>query len=202
MTRKPVLLIHGIHDTGARFAWMRSQLESKGWEAHCPDLTPNDGVIGLDRLATQIASYVQVNFAPDRRFDLVGFSMGGLVSRYYLQRLGGLERVRRFVSISCPHRGTWTAFLRSNAGTRQMRPGSLFLRDLNHDAEILDRVCLTSIWTPFDLMILPASSSVTRFGRSVRVSVPAHVLMLKSRQVLRAVLESLTLEHPIESELR
>ncbi len=38
--------------------------------------------------------------------------MGGVVSRYYLQRLGGLARVRRFVTISSPHHGTVTAYLR------------------------------------------------------------------------------------------
>jgi triacylglycerol lipase len=90
----------------------------------------------------------------------------------------------------CPHNGTWTAFLRANAGARQMRPGSRFLADLNADASILNRLPVTSIWTPFDLMIFPARSSLLAFGRSVRVGVPAHALMIRSRRVLLSVLDA------------
>jgi triacylglycerol lipase len=75
--------------------------------------------------------------------------MGGLVSRYYLQRLGGIHRVRKFVTIATPHRGTWTGFLRANPGARDMRPGSAFLRDLNRDVEMLDGISFTSIWSPW-----------------------------------------------------
>jgi len=35
----------------------------------------------------KVANYVAANFAPEQPFDLVGFSMGGIVSRYYVQRL-------------------------------------------------------------------------------------------------------------------
>ncbi|WP_178378225.1 hypothetical protein [Chroogloeocystis siderophila] len=37
--------------------------------------------------------------------------MGGLAGRHYLQCLGGVNRVQRFISISTPHRGMWTAYL-------------------------------------------------------------------------------------------
>jgi triacylglycerol lipase len=141
-------------------------------------------------------SSAQVKFTPEQKFDLLGFSMGGLVSRYYLRRLNGIARVRRFISISCPHNGTLIAFLRSNAGARLMRPGSPFLSDLNSDTSVLDRIRVTSIWTPFDLMTFPASSSLVAFGRSVRVGVLAHPLMIRSRRVLRSVLRALTLELP------
>ena len=44
------------------------------------------------------------------RLDIVGFSMGALASRHYIQRGAGKQRVRRFVSISGPHAGTLTAY--------------------------------------------------------------------------------------------
>ena len=48
----------------------------------------------------------------DRRSDtfVVGSSMGALVSRAYVQRFEGKQRVRRFVSISGPQHGTATAW--------------------------------------------------------------------------------------------
>jgi len=50
-------------------------------------------------LGQQVANYVAATFAP-KPFDLVGFSMGGIVSRYYVQRLGGIDRVQRFITLA------------------------------------------------------------------------------------------------------
>jgi assimilatory nitrate reductase catalytic subunit len=103
-----------------------------------------------------------------------------------------IDRVRRFISISTPHDGTWTAFLLGNSGARQMRPGSSFLRDLNHDASMLDRLHVTSIWTPLDLTIVPARSSMLPIGRAIRVHVAAHAWMVTDRRVIRLVLQALS----------
>jgi triacylglycerol lipase len=188
MARNPVLLVHGIDDTVALFRRMRLYLERGGLSVHALNLIPNNGTAGLAELAKQLDRHVRASFATDQAIDVVGFSMGGLVSRYYIQRLGGIHRVRRFVTIGTPHRGTWTAFLRANAGARDMRPGSPFLRDLNRDVETLDGICFTSIWTPFDLMIVPSNSSRVPAGRSISVRTPAHPLLVRDPRVLRLIL--------------
>jgi triacylglycerol lipase len=188
MARNPVLLVHGIDDTVALFRRMKPYLERGGLSVQALNLVPNNGKVGLIELARQLDQHVRANFTTDQAFDLVGFSMGGLVSRYYIQRLGGIHRVRKFVTIATPHRGTWTAFLRGNPGARDMRPGSRFLQDLNRDVEMLDGISFTSIWTPFDLMILPANSSRLPAGRFVTVRTLAHPLMVRDPQVLRLIL--------------
>jgi len=113
--------------------------------------------------------------------------MGGVIARYYVQRLGGLARVRKFITIAAPHRGTWTAYLRNNPGARDMRPGSPFLRDLERDLDSLGGLSFFSIWTPLDLMIMPSTSSRVEVGRSIRVLSLAHPLMVRSPRVLRLV---------------
>lgn len=183
----PVLLIHGIMDTGRKMERLARHLRTEGREAHTLSLTPSWGQLGLDALAQQLADHVEATFGPDRRFDLVGFSMGGLVCRYYLQRLGGLARVRRFVTISAPHQGSLLAWLLPNAGCRQMRPGSAFLRDLAQDVDRLAEVGHVSFWTPFDLTIVPATSSVIGVGSMRRLWVLAHPLMVWHGHCLRAV---------------
>lgn len=170
---------------------MRSYLEETGREVHAIDLIPNTGADGLDQLALQIERYVAGRFEPELSFDLVGFSMGGIVARYYVQRLGGARRVRRFVTISSPHRGTFIAFGGWSEGARQMRPGSAFLNDLERDREVLNGLRFTSIWTPFDLMIVPATSSLVPGARCLRVRVAIHRLMVSDRRVLRLVGEIL-----------
>ncbi len=195
--RNPVLLVHGIIRTSAVFRTMSAYLTQQGWSVHSFNLTPNNATLGLDQLATQVADYVDKTFAPEQPFDLVGLSMGGLVTRYYVQRLGGIDRVQRFITISAPHQGTRMAYLLPRPACVQMRPGSPFLEDLNKDASMLERLNFTSLWTPWDFIIVPACSSQMPVGREVKVSVFAHAFMVRDARCLQAV-ESALLE-PIKS---
>ncbi|NET73388.1 MAG: alpha/beta fold hydrolase, partial [Sphaerospermopsis sp. SIO1G2] len=155
----PVLLVHGINDTGAVFNKMARYLKNIGLDVYTLDLVPNNGSEVLDNLAQQVADYVNAEFAQEQPLDVVGFSMGGIVSRYYIQRLGGIEKVKRFITISSPHQGTSIAYLTWLKGAVQMQPNSDFLNDLNSDVDMLKKLNFTSIWTPYDLMIIPAKSS-------------------------------------------
>ncbi len=170
--------------------WLAHYLRREGWEVHTLNLKPNWGQKGLEPLAAQIDAYAREQFGT-RRFDLVGFSMGGLVSRYYVQRLGGLDRVDHLVTLSAPHNGSMLANLIPNQGCREMRPGSPFLRDLASDADKLDAVKFTSFYTPFDLVIVPPRSSEMPQARNVRMMVMAHPFMVLDRRCLRAVADAL-----------
>lgn len=185
--RNPVLLIHGIDDTEAVFHKMAAQLRLQGWSVYSLELVPNNGNLGLDELAKQVADYVTATFAPEQHLDLVGFSMGGIVSRYYVQRLGGINRIQRFITISSPHHGTVVAYGSWRPGCVQMRPDSIFLKDLNSDAEMLKQLNFTSIWTPYDLMIVPANSSQMSVGSEVIVPVALHPWMLTDPRSLAVV---------------
>ena len=189
--QNPVLLVHGINDTGAVFNKMASYLREQGLSVHTVDLVPNNGAEVLDKLAQQVANYTSTTFEAKQPFDLVGFSMGGLVSRYYIQRLGGIDRVQRFITISSPHKGTIVAYGTWLAGAVQMRPNSDFINDLNSDVEMLKQLNFTSIWTPYDLMILPAESSQLGIDKEVILPVILHPLMLTDIRALRIVAKAL-----------
>ncbi|WP_138501254.1 esterase/lipase family protein [Nostoc sp. PA-18-2419] len=189
--RNPVLLIHGIDDTEAVFRKMRPYLIQQCLPVHALNLVPNNGDLGLDELAKQVADYITTNFGWEQPLDLVGFSMGGIVSRYYVQRLGGINRVQRFITIASPHHGTVVAYGSRRPGCIQMRPDSLFLKDLNSDAVMLKQLNFTSIWTPYDLMIVPANSSQMPVGQQVIVPVALHPWMLTDSGSLAAVTAAL-----------
>jgi triacylglycerol lipase len=191
-SKNPVLLIHGIDDTQAIFHQLTPYLEQRQWQVYAIDLHPNNGKVGLDLLAKQVDTYIAQTFAPDQTLDLVGFSMGGIVSRYYMQRLGGVERVQRFITVASPHQGTWTAYGRQNPGANQMQPKSAFLTDLEKDVETLQRVNFTSIWTPLDLMIFPAKSSELPVGQSQKIWVSHHANMIRHRKGLVAIANALS----------
>ena len=199
LDRNPVILIHGIWDTKIIFSKMSSRLTELGWCVHSLNLTPNDGSLGLASLAQQLADYISQTFHPQQSIDIVGYSMGGLVSRYYVQRLGGINRVQRFITISSPHRGTLTAYSLPLPGYLDMRPDSGLLRDLNQDVTMLKRINFTSMWTPFDIMILPSNSSQLPVGKEVKLNVLLHRQMVTETQSINALVEEL--KAPIKNKI-
>ena len=193
MPRNPVVLVHGLYDTAAKMRVLSAHLEQLGWSVYCLNLTPNDGSGCLKFLASQVSTFVDRHFSPKEPIDLLGFSMGGLVTRYYLQRLGGIDRVQRYISISAPNQGTLTAYSFSSEGICQMRPTSPFIRDLNQDwDQYQSKLQITTIWTPFDLMIIPATSSCLGFGKEIALPVWVHAWMVHDPRTLHQVIQSLS----------
>jgi triacylglycerol lipase len=185
--RNPVILVHGIFDTGNVFDALGQYLAVRGYEAWSLDLAPSDGRDGLEALASQLAEFRNSSYLAGRRVNLVGFSMGGLVSRYFLQRLGGHTLIDTFVSISSPHYGTRLGQSALNRGIAQMAPGSPFLVDLNRDFEALRPLRITSIYTSRDLVIFPYTSSRFEIGTNIELPVLTHPWMLRDPRALRAV---------------
>ena len=190
-------------DTRTKMRTISKYLRELGWQVWDIDLTPNNGDSRLEILAQQVADFVERTFGPEqslaeplcKRIDLLGFSMGGLVTRYYLQRLGGLARVQRYISISAPNHGTIAAYFSLRPGCIQMRPDSDFMTDLNRDVDRLNSLNFTSIWTPFDLIILPPTSSQLGIGTDISIPVVAHPLMVSDKRTLHAI--STALSQPV-----
>lgn len=188
----PVLLVHGIDDTSARLDRMRAALLSRGLgPVHCMDIVPSDASISLAAMGEQVEREVRSLLEANgvSHVDIVAFSMGGLAARWFVQELGGHESVRRFVSVASPHHGTLMAYLRGSVGARQMRPRSSALRRLNDEG--WGAVEVHSFWSPFDLVVIPATSSRLADACNRRVLVAAHPWMATDRRVLAAICDVL-----------
>ena len=182
-----VVLVHGFLENGNTFKPLRKRLEKRGFDVYVPKLVHCDGRGGLDLLAEHLKKDINTHFGPDAPFSIVSFSMGGLVSRYYLQQLGGAERCRSFITISSPHNGTKTAWAYPSRGAIQMRPGSPFLTELAASQGKLGDIPITSYRTPMDLIILPPVSSVWNRAENLEYRVLSHPLMLTSTEVLNDI---------------
>ena len=185
--KNTIILVHGFTDNARRMGHMSSYLKRRGHNVLTPTLLPSNGMIPLEELAKQLEIFIQNNIPANDRIDLIGFSMGGLICRYFLQRLGGLSLTDRFISISTPHNGTLTAHLFGRVGTRQMKPDSLFLRDLNSDADQLKKISCSVLYTPMDFTIIPARSSIVSFAATTCFFVPVHFLMVYYSPVLKTI---------------
>ncbi|WP_411827141.1 esterase/lipase family protein [Luteolibacter sp. AS25] len=178
------VLVHGIFEDGTAFDSLKRRLETHGIQCFVPQLKPADGRGGLDKLAENLKADINREFGENEKFALVSFSMGGLVSRHYLQNLGGAERCEMFITISSPHKGTKMAYSYFGKGAAQMRPGSLFLRQLKETEGNLGDIPAISYRTPMDLMILPPASSVWDRAENHSFNIVLHPLMLHSNSVL------------------
>ena len=178
------VLVHGIWESGKySFTDLRERLEASGVEVLVPRLRPATAHHGLMPLARQLSSEIDQHLGPDQSFLLVGFSMGGIVGRTYLQELGGHKRCQTFVTISSPHQGTRTASLHPGKGTEQMRLGSPFLKRLAKNEDILGDLPIITYRTPMDLVILPTRNASWKRAENVVVQCPLHALMSDSEHV-------------------
>lgn len=182
-----VVLVHGFLETGDTFKDLRSRLESRGCVCIVPRLTPNDGRFGLEDLAKRLKTQIDAAFGPKEPIRIVGFSMGGLVSRQYLQNLGGAKRCQNLITVSSPHQGTNGAYLYSSVGAKQMRPGSAFLTNLARTQGNLGKMPVASYRTPMDLIILPSSNSIWDRALNIEFPVISHPKMLSSNAVLTSI---------------
>ena len=170
----PLVLVHGLWDTPRLFRRLEEELRGRRQPLLVPHLPHGLGQRPLLELATQLGRLVNQRFGPDQPVDVLGFSMGGLVGRSWIQLAGGAGRVRRLISVGSPQRGSLVAAPwpgRWLASIADMRPGSPLLRRLNGDLSALAGVDCCSFWCLADHMVVPSWTGVLPVGRCQQLPV-------------------------------
>ncbi|WP_406366411.1 esterase/lipase family protein [Streptomyces sp. NBC_01546] len=159
-TRPAVLLLHGFTDNRSVFVLLRRALGAGGLR-HVEAYNYSPFTRDLRVTARHLARRVEELCARtgQERVDLVGHSLGGLVGRYYVQRLGGDARIRTLVTLGTPHSGTLVApFMDAHPLVRQMRPDSEVLAELAAPALGCATRCV-AFWSEFDTLMVPVSAA-------------------------------------------
>jgi pimeloyl-ACP methyl ester carboxylesterase len=155
----PILLLHGLVDNRSIFALLRRQLRRHGfgriWTMNY-HIWNSDVRTAAGRLAETIEAICEQTGY--ERIHVVGHSMGGLIARYYVQRLGGDARVHTLVSLGTPHRGTHAARLVPHGICRQLRPGSDVLRELDEPVDSC-QTRFVSFWSDIDALMSPKQTA-------------------------------------------
>jgi triacylglycerol lipase len=172
-----VVMVHGFADTGRLFRTMCRELGARGHSCHAPTFRPRDARLGIPDLSAKLDAFIKGSFEAGAPVALVGFSMGALVARHYLQALGGARSTRAFFSIAGPHHGTFNAYLFPGPGTRQMRPGSAFLRELNSDPGALGGLPVFTYRTPLDITVHPPRTTRIPSASELVVWCPLHSML-------------------------
>ncbi len=124
----PIVLVHGYTQSRANWVFFAPWLRLHGRfvvTVNLPTFKPiEEQAACLDRVVTRILAATGRS-----KVNLVGHSLGGVVSRYYAAHMGA-SRVGRVVSIGSPHQGSRAAYLAFHPSILQIAPGSDFLRAL------------------------------------------------------------------------
>ncbi|MYV62699.1 alpha/beta fold hydrolase [Streptomyces sp. SID4931] len=191
----PVVLLHGFIDNRSAFVVLRRTLarhgrrpESLNYSPLTRDVRTAAGLLG--RHVEEICARTGHS-----RVDIVGHSLGGLIARYYVQRLGGDRRVRTLVTLGTPHGGTAVA---PGAGVhpivRQMRGGSSVIEELRGPAPGC-RTRFVSFWSELDQVMVPVGTACVDHpdldAVNVRVTGIGHLALPVHPTVAAAVREAL-----------
>ena len=151
----PILLVHGMVDNRSIFALLRRGLRRRGFgRVLALNYSPlsDDVRVVAERLSALVESLCADTGY--ERIHVIGHSMGGLVGRYYVQRLGGDARVHTLVTLGTPHEGTRAAALLPHPLVRQLRPGSDLLTELAQPAPDCN-TRIVAFWSDLDQLISP-----------------------------------------------
>ncbi|PVC89129.1 lipase [Streptomyces sp. CS090A] len=193
---RPVVLLHGFIDNRSVFVLLRRALARHG-RRHLASLNYSPLTRDLRTAAELLGRHVEEICARtgQREVDIVGHSLGGLIARYYVQRLGGDHRVRTLVTLGTPHGGTAVA---PGAGlhpiVRQMRGGSPLIEELRLPAPGC-RTRFVSFWSELDQVMVPVGTACVDHpdldAVNVRVTGIGHLALPVHPAVAAAVREAL-----------
>ncbi|MFJ5261372.1 esterase/lipase family protein [Streptomyces sp. NPDC088387] len=180
--KPPVVLVHGFIDNRSVFVLLRRSLAQHGGQ-QVVSLNYSPLTCDIRSAAELLGRHIEdiCERTGSRRVDIVGHSLGGLIARYYVQRLGGDLRVRTLVTLGTPHSGTRVAPLAdAHPIVRQMRPGSEVIEELTRPAPGC-RTQFVSFWSDLDHVMDPLETACVDhpdlLAQNVRVSGIGHLAL-------------------------
>ncbi|MFD3378712.1 MULTISPECIES: esterase/lipase family protein [unclassified Streptomyces] len=181
-TRPPVVLLHGFIDNRSVFVMLRRSLAQHGRQ-QIESLNYSPLTCDIRTAAELLGRHIEeiCERTGHHEVDIVGHSLGGLIARYYVQRLGGDVRVRTLVTLGTPHSGTRVVpLMNAHPIVRQMRPGSAVLDELCRPAPHC-RTRFVSFWSDLDQLMDPLETACIEHPdllvQNVRVSGIGHLAL-------------------------
>ncbi|MEO6952536.1 MAG: hypothetical protein ABI321_12030 [Polyangia bacterium] len=198
--RNPVILLHGFAMNRTQWLYMARKLRALG---HGPIYGLNYfSLTRIDHAGKRLGRFidhVRAREASSRGMaspsgrdedegsvDIVAHSMGGLVARFYIERMGGAAKVQRLITVGTPHQGTRLGrFGLGLPGARDLVGGSPLLTDLG---PVRPGAAYTSIWSRADAVIQPPeSSSIAPAGTDEVFDDLGHLSLILSPRVVDVI---------------
>ena len=207
---RPVLLLYGFMSTRRVFNVLEHRLSRDQycvWSINLGGIFNAFNTRGIDDRAELVREKVErlyARFPSMGPLSIIGHSMGGLIGRYYVKRLGGDRRVKNLITLGAPHNGTPSAYWGVmsygwfSRSIWQMTPMSPFIRRLKMGA-FPRNVRFVSIFSKADKVNPFPTCILEDDGRSqllnLEVSNVAHRDYLTNRTVYQLIRQQLAIGH-------
>ena len=190
--RNPIILIHGLWNTSSIFSLISSKLDEKEVEYFAPTLNHAFGMTSIVELTNLIDQLIVEKYGLEQEIDILGFSMGGIIGRYWINKFNGYKRTKRFITIGSPHNGTLASQLVPKypfRGISEMKINSSLLRDLaKYDYFLNDIECI-SFFTFWDLMVFPGWRAHLNVGEKISLKILKHRNLVRNPAAVERILE-------------
>ena len=191
---RPVILIHGLWNTSAIFKSIIKKLDESKIEYFAPTLDHKYGSVSIVNLTELFNKLILEKYGLEREIDIVGFSMGGIIGRYWLKMFNGFRRTKRFISIGSPHNGTLTAQLIPEfpfKGISEMKINSTLLKELNKRNELLEKIDCISFYTNWDIMVFPGWRAHLPSGSKISLNILKHKDLVRDQKAIKQIFKEI-----------
>lgn len=193
----PVLLVHGFGHNRSGWFVLNQHLRDAGFTSvHTMNYDPFR--YDVPELASMLRDRVELlcGLTGADKVHVVGHSLGGILLRWYVQELGGDERVDHAITVASPHEGTRLA--RPSRRSRiagELAPNSWLLQRLERSARPTD-VKWLAFYSNLDFFVQPGNSAMITNpalnATNVFVKDLGHLSIMLSSRVASGIVDALS----------
>ena len=194
VNRNPIILIHGLWNTSSIFSFITSKLDEQGVDYFAPTLNHSFGMTSIVELTNLMDQLILEKYGLQQEIDVLGFSMGGVIGRYWINKFNGYKRTKRFITIGSPHNGTLASQLVPKypfRGISEMKINSSLLRDLAKYDYFLNDIDCISFFTFWDLMVFPGWRANLNVGEKISLNIFKHRNLVRNPAAVERIIERL-----------
>ena len=194
ISKRPIILIHGLWNTSAIFNSLMKKLDYYDIEYYAPTLEHYFGQISIVDLAESLDELITKKYSNESEIDILGFSMGGIIARYWIKKFNGYLKTKRFISVGSPHHGTLTAQLVPKnflKGISEMKINSSLLKELSDYDYLLTKIDCVSFYTRWDFMVFPGWRAKLPIGKNFNLKIYKHRNLVKNPIAIDAIVNSI-----------
>ena len=192
--RNSIILIHGLWNTADIFSSITSRFDEIGIEYFAPTLEHRYGMTSIVELTNLLNNLILEKYGLEKELDILGFSMGGIIGRYWIKKFNGYKRTRKFITVGSPHNGTLTSQLVPEypfKGISEMKINSVLLRELSQCDYLLKDINCISFFTYWDLMVFPGWRANLNLGEKISLNILKHKNLVKNSEAVERIIERL-----------
>lgn len=167
----PIVFVHGFSgSTIVNFTSMIKRFKREGYPSNRLYYYTYNSLPGVKKGAETLKKKVEevMRKTGKSKVDIITHSMGGLVARYYMKKMGGANKVDQLVNVATPHKGTlWAKLFPVTQATKDMTPGSSLLNSISGYYPGLN------LYSVCDEIVIPNSSA--NVGKSSNIGCWGHI---------------------------